>query len=82
MLSPPVIAIRAISGICKSQPLTIELVHTYRLTRNLEYTINHTPDSCLPACERKGSAVCMLNYDVMYEINGKICVTEIMFALN
>ena len=41
----PVIATRAISEICKSQPLTIELVHTYRLTRNLEYTVNHTPDS-------------------------------------
>jgi len=54
----------------------------YRLTRNLEYTINHTPYSHLPAYEHKGVAMCMLNYDVMYEINGKICVAEIMFVLN
>jgi hypothetical protein len=33
------------SEICKSQPFTTELVHMYRLTRNLEYTINHTPVS-------------------------------------
>ena len=87
---------RAISEICKSQPLIIELVHTYRLTINLQYTINHmyrltinlqytinhTTDSRLAAYERKGSAVRMLNYDVMYEINGKICVAEIMLVLN
>jgi len=50
--------------------------------RNLQYTINHTPDTRLPAYERKGSAVRILNYDVKYEINGKICVAEIMFVLN
>ena len=82
MLSQPVIIIREISEICKSQPLTVELVHMYCLTRNVQYTINRTPDSRLPAYERKGSAVRMSNYDVMYEINGKICVAEIMFVLN